>query len=169
MKKIIAKYKLNEYEINNLKGKFAEKKHFDTIIDYDCEVYNRLGEPVLFFVKNYIPETVLNDAYESMEISATPSLNRGVASGGVRSFGILKTGKKSKMNYPYIPGTNKIAAVNSGVAGYFDRSAHYDFCRTTAFNKKHLERFDKAMPLIKTVDKGFREFVPDRYKKQKHA
>ena len=50
---------------------------------------------------------------------------------------------------------------------YFDRSAHFDFWRTTAFNKNNIEKFNRALPLIETVDRGFKELIPGRYKKQK--
>jgi len=79
---------------------------------------------------------------------------------------ILKDGSVGKVSQTYIPGTEKQLQVLSGIAGYFDRNAHYDICRKTAFNKQNIEKFNKAMPLINSVDKGFKEYVPERHKKQ---
>ena len=172
MKKIISDYKLIGNQIKKIEGKFAKDNDYDTVIDYDCEVYSKTGKPILFFIKNYIDKDILETAYKNMESAAKLTNNRGAASGGVRSLGTLSDGKLSKMNYVYPEGTTDFSnknrlQVRSGIAGYFDRNAHYDFCRTTAFNKKNIDKFEKAMPLINKVNKGFKEFVPERYKKQK--
>tara|TARA_R110002020_G_scaffold357467_3_gene569829 strand:- start:2753 stop:3661 length:909 start_codon:yes stop_codon:yes gene_type:complete len=167
MKKITVDFKLTQYELKKYINKFATKADYDSIIDYDCEVYNQLGKPVLIFIKNYIEKEVLLKAYKSMKTAAAPTNNRGSASGGERKNRILKNGKQGKVSQTYIPGTEEKLQVLSGIAGYFDRNAHYDFCRTTAFNKKHIDKFNDAMPLIKKVDKGFRDYVPKRYERQK--
>tara|TARA_R110000744_G_scaffold5072_1_gene17843 strand:- start:238 stop:1161 length:924 start_codon:yes stop_codon:yes gene_type:complete len=172
MKKIIANFKLNENQIKQKLNNFPENGDFDTLIDSDCKVFNKLGQPVLYFIKNYIEPETLKKAFDSMESSAKPTNNRGMASGGIRHSGTLKDGTKTKMSYVYPKGTTDFSnetrlQVLSGIAGYFDRSAHYDICRKTAFNKHSIEKFNKALPLINSVDKGFKEFVPERYKKQK--
>lgn len=171
MKKIIADYKLIGSQIKKFEGRFAKKTDYDTVINYDCEVYSKTGKPILFFIKNYLNSDELYTAYKSMESAATITNNRGAASGGVRAYGTLEDGKLSKMNYVYPKGTTDFSSANrlkvlSGIAGYFDRNAHYDFCRTTAFNKQNLNKFNKAIPLIESVNKGFQKFVPERHKKQ---
>ena len=172
MKKIIANYKITGRELAKKEGQFAKTKDFESIIDYDCEVYSKTGKPILFFIKNYIDKDTLYKAFVNMESAAVLTNNRGAASGGVRGYGTLEDGKLSKMSYVYPEGTTDFSSKNrlqvrSGIAGYFDRNAHYDFCRKTAFNKKNIEKFNKALPLIEKVDQGFKEFVPERYKKQK--
>lgn len=166
MKKIIAEYCLTEEETKALKDKMSERGDYNEIIDYDCDCYLPNGEPLFFFRKNYIDYNVLECAYQNMHTAATPTNNRGSASGGERKSGVLKSGKKSKQAYIYDKETNEKKKILSGIAGYFDRNAHYDFCRTTSFNKNNLEKFEKAMPLIQKVDQGFKEIVPKRYKKQ---
>lgn len=167
MKKIIAKYHLTQKQAKQLEGKFINSSHYDQIIDYDCDVYTQDNKPLIFFRKNYIETKILYEAYKNMESAAKGSDNRGMASGGERKLDITTEGKLTKTNRTFIPGTNKKLQVNSGIAGYFDRSAHYDFCRTTAFNKNNLEKFNKSLPLIKEVDRAFEKLVPSRYKKQK--
>ena len=167
MKKLIADYKLSEYELKQYVNTFAKKEHYDHIIDYDCEVYNKIGKPVLVFIKDYIKSEVITEAYHSMKKAATATDNRGSASGGERKFSKDKDGNLTKIQRTFVPGTDELLTVYSGVAGYFDRSAHLDFCRTTAFNQKNLKKFNKAIPLIRAVDKGFKEFVPEKHKKQK--
>ena len=167
LKKLTAEYHLTEKETKDLEGKFIDSSHYDQVIDYDCDVFTADNRPLLFFRKNYIPEKILYDAYKSMEKAATPSSNRGAASGGERKKRMLKDGTVSKVTETFIPGTYEKLEVNSGIAGYFDRSAHYDFCRTTAFNKNNLDKFEQAIPLIEFVDKAFEELIPERYNKQK--
>ena len=167
MKKITAKYHLTHEETKKLEGTFIDSSHYDQVIDYDCDCYSESGKPLFFFRKKYIPEEILYNAYKSMEGAAARSDNRGKASGGERKFHITSDGKQTKISRTFIPGTNELLKVNSGIAGYFDRSAHFDFCRTTAFNKQHLDKFEKAIPLIEFVDKAFEELVPERYRKQK--
>ena len=53
MKKLIAEYKISEYEIGQLEGEFADKSHYDYVIDYDCKVFTKTDKPVLFFIKNF--------------------------------------------------------------------------------------------------------------------
>tara|TARA_R110000787_G_scaffold54657_1_gene126943 strand:- start:1786 stop:2691 length:906 start_codon:yes stop_codon:yes gene_type:complete len=167
MKKITAKYHLTQRETKELEGKFIDSSHYDQVVDYDCDVYTEDNRPLIFFRKNYIPEQILYDAYKSMETAAAPSSNRGSASGGERKKRKLKDGTFSKITETFVPGTFEPLEVKSGIAGYFDRSAHFDFCRTTAFNKKHFDKFEKAIPLIEFVDKAFEELVPKQYEKQK--
>ena len=167
MKKIILDFKKTARQIKKLRDTFAKKQDYDHIINYDCMAYNKLNKPVLFFKKYYIEASVLETAFYSMKNAAKPTDNRGSASGGERRFAKDKNGKTTKITRTYIPGTDELLKVESGIAGYFDRAAHLDFCRTTAYNQKHLKNFNSAIPLIRQVDKGFKEFVPERYKKQK--
>ena len=123
MKKLIAEFKLDRQGIKQLEDTFAKKEHYDTVIDSDCKVYNRLGEPVLVFVKNYINPKYLENAFVSMKSAATATDNRGSASGGERKFAKDKNGKLTKITRTFVPGTDEILKVRSGVAGYFDRAA----------------------------------------------
>ena len=160
MKKIVVDYQLSKRETKNLEGEFVDEKNIDFLIDSDMDVYKPDGKPLLFFRKNYIKPKVLKNAYKSMIGAAQPTNNRGSASGGQRVHRVLKDGTISKS-------TQSSEQVNSGIAGYFDRNAHYDYCRTTSFTKRNLEKFEKAMPLFKAVSEGFKTFVPGSYRLQK--
>lgn len=56
--------------------------------------------------------------------------------------------------------------VPSGVVGYMDGNPRFPYCRLTAFNINHPERFNAALPLIQRVDHVFAECLPDRYAAQ---
>tara|TARA_R100000008_G_C3583533_1_gene170374 strand:+ start:1942 stop:2847 length:906 start_codon:yes stop_codon:yes gene_type:complete len=167
MKKLIADYKLSEAETKNLVWTFSKDSDYDTIIDYDCEAYTKTGQPLFVFIKNYIEPQILEDAYHALKNAAQPTNNRGASSGGERKNRILKDGTISKTTQVYIPGTNEQVKDLSGIIGYFDRGAHFDFCRRTAYNIQNPENFKQGMKLMETVDAGFKKYVPYRYKKQK--
>ena len=166
MTKLIAEYCLSEGETKALEGKFMDESHYDQVVDYDCDCYDRNGKPIFMFRKNYLPEDVLYDAFVNMKSAAVKTGNRGIASGGVMKRRIKQDGTLSKIQRAYIPGTDTFLDVESGIAGYFDRSSHWDFCRTTAFTRKHLEKYEKALPLIRAVDEGFKTLIPERHSKQ---
>ena len=63
-------------------------------------------------------------------------------SGGERVYKILKDGTKSRT-------MSSTVSVNSGIAGFFDRNAHYDFCRTTSFTKRNLAKFQGILPPLR--------------------
>jgi hypothetical protein len=54
----------------------------------------------------------------------------------------------------------------SGVVGYVDRSPRFPYCRLTAFNINHPDKFRAAMPLIRRVGEVFAESCPERYAAQ---
>jgi len=167
MKKLKLETKVFGKKLNDMLGVFAEKKHYDQIIDYDCDCYDVNNKPVLFLRKNYIKDEVLHEAFLNLEKAAQPTSNRGSSSGGDRKHSITKEGKRTKTLQVFDKKTGEVVKDKSGIIGYFDRSGHYDYCRTTAFNINQKEKFEKSMPLINTVNIGFKEIVPERYEKQK--
>lgn len=54
----------------------------------------------------------------------------------------------------------------SGVVGYLDKNQRFPYCRLTAFNINHPEKFQSALPLIHAVDHVFKARLPDRYAAQ---
>jgi len=167
MKKIIADYHLTKEQVNKLIWTFSKESDYEQVIDYDCEAYTKTGAPLFVFKKNYIDENVLKTAYDNLKYAATPTNNRGAASGGERRLRLLKDGTYSKTTQVYVPGSPEQIKDLSGIIGNFDRNAHFDFCRKTAFNVHHYDKFEKGIPLIQAVDEGFKKYVPYRYKKQK--
>jgi hypothetical protein len=91
-------------------------------------------------------------------------MNRGTAGGKVdgqvAQYKLRRNGKVSNTSEASNP-------VNSGIVGFFDRNPRMPFCRTTAFNQQHFDKFKKAYPIIKLVDKKYSELMPDHYKKQR--
>lgn len=166
MQNIKAKYKLTEDEANALMNEYASREHYDTVIDEDTNCYDYYGNPIFFLRKNYIEKDVLEQAYQNMKYAAKPTTNRGLSSGAVREARVLKSGKQSKSLVTVDKLTGELANPLSGITGYFDPSGRHDYCRKTAFNIHQKDKFDKAMPLINAVNKGFKDIVPERHEKQ---
>ena len=166
MKKINLNYKLTNNQTKKLIKKFATKDHYDKVINESCDGFDPQGNQIFSFRKKFIPKKILEDSFESLKGAASKTFNRGSASGGERKLSKNKEGKETKYMTTVIPGTDESFSVNSGIIGYFDRSSRYDFCRTTAFNKKYLNKFEAAVPLVEFVDKSFKEIVPKRHAKQ---
>ena len=166
MKKLSLNYKKTENETKKLINTFAKKDHYDTVINESCNAYDLQGNEIFCFRKKFIPSEILESSYQNLKNAASKSTNRGAASGGDTKYGKDKHGRTTKVHQTFVKGTDEMLSVESGIVGYFDRSGHYDFCRTTAFNKKHINKFKAAMPLIEFVDNSFKEIVPKRHAKQ---
>jgi len=65
--------------------------------------------------------------------------------------------------------TNYAKSVFSGVAGWYDRYPRIPYGRATSYTEKYPELFEQAYPFLQTLNKGFRELLPWRWKNQRSA
>lgn len=65
--------------------------------------------------------------------------------------------------------TNYAKSVFSGVAGWYDRYPRIPYGRATSYTEKYPELFEQAYPFLQTLNKGFRELLPWRWKNQRAA
>jgi len=169
--KVIKKIKNADY----LMGEFLSEKDFDTLIDYDCDVYTVNGVLLAKFRRNILDENKLFKCVENVRDSIVKMDNRGIASGKVQldktmnragshikeNFKlqtITKDGRKSK----YKVGN----CVLNGLLGYMDRTVMMPYCRKTAYTKNEFEKFNNAIPFIKEVDRKFKELIPEKWSYQ---
>lgn len=150
---------------NALAGELLSQSACETLIDYDADVYDaETGKCIAKFRKNVIPPNIQLAAFSSLQIAAKTSMNRGTSGGKVdgkiAENKVRANGKISKTSEAAQP-------VDSGIIGYFDRNPRMPFCRLTAFNQQHFDKFKKAYPIIKLVDKKYAELMPEHYKKQR--
>lgn len=158
-----------------LMGEFLSEKDFDTLIDFDCDVYTLNGVLLAKFRRNVLSENKLLQCVKNVRDSIVKMDNRGIASGKVQldktrniarshikeNFKlqpITKDGRKSK----YKVGN----CVLNGLIGYMDRTAMMPYCRKTAYTKNEFEKFEKAIPFIKEVDKLYKKLIPEKWKIQ---
>jgi hypothetical protein len=69
----------------------------------------------------------------------------------------------------YISDTTYANAVNSGIAGWFDRYPRIPYGRATSYTQNHYEKFEMSFPFLQSLDRGFRELMPWRWSNQRSA
>ena len=60
-------------------------------------------------------------------------------------------------------------AVNSGIAGWFDRYPRIPYGRATAYTQNHFDKFEMAFPFLQSLNRGFKELLPWRWANQRAA
>jgi hypothetical protein len=156
-----------DYDDNQLlkyMNKKIKREHIKTIIDHDADVYNTEGKLLLRFRKNKLSTKNIQEFYDNaIDFALNTSSNRGSA-----------TGSKKKNIY-------ENPKVMSNIIGYFDRlSPIQKFIfkkqgkplpliqvRETRFLQDYPDKYKKLIPLIKEIDKYYKQFVPEQYAKQK--
>jgi hypothetical protein len=167
VKKIIAPPIMSAEQEELSLGKILTAEDCKTLITYDADIYDKeSGKCLAKFRKGIIPISLQRVAYENLLKAATSTDSRGMAGGkdeeDNRSSGlrVRKDGTTSKQ-------TIAKNFVNSGIAGFYDRSVRFPNCRLTAFTRHHFENFKQAYPIVKYVDNKYKELMPEYYKKQR--
>jgi hypothetical protein len=157
---------LSDNQVDKLKGTLLSEKDYNTLVTYNADVYcEETGQCVAKFRKKVIPSNIASNAYNALKSVAISSSNRGISGGSMNDKGtfseqrIKKDGTKSN--------TALVDAVASGIIGYFDRNPRTPYCRQTAFNEKQFNKFKKAYPIIKFVDRAYAQLMPEQYKLQR--
>lgn len=60
-------------------------------------------------------------------------------------------------------------AVDSGIAGWFDRYPRIPYGRATAYTANNKEKFEKSFPFLQRLSEGFSTLLPKRFKAQSTA
>jgi hypothetical protein len=163
MKKVVVEKLITDNKMIKLGNTFVKPSQIKQIINEDADVYTNDGRLLLKFRKNKIDKKNTNNFYEATynyTVSNT-SKNRGNTSGSKN--------KSIRANEP----------IKSSIIGYFDKWApnHKFFfkqngiktplaVRETSFNSKYPEKMKRAEPLIKQIDKLYKQLLPEYYKKQ---
>ena len=162
------------------------------IFDEDVDVYGiahpddvKAGRPQRKLLaklrKKIIPKETVQVGWDSFRLLAIPSRNRGAAAGPIDTKGVYwsrrepvaiekwsaqymqkdDSGKKvmSKMR------VNNVVA--SGVLGYYEKTPFLGQpCRMTGYTRSGLKQFMHGIPFLQTIDKIFKDLVPESHKKQ---
>ena len=54
-------------------------------------------------------------------------------------------------------------AVNSGIAGWFDRYPRIPYGRATSYTRDNLDKFKMSYPFLQNLAEGFKNLLPERY------
>ena len=181
VKKIVAKAKRSNEEMEAMEGKYITEKEADTIFDEDVDVYvenYETGKEELLakFRKNVIPKDIIELGWEAFYETAAPSRNRGAAAGPIQLKSAYwkkrKPVKTSKWSTYYMQDgkVSKMKVNNnvfSSVLGYFEETPFMKLpCRLTSYTQRYFENFKKGIPFIQQLDKCFKTLTPNEYKKQ---
>ena len=134
------------------------------IIDADADVYTKEGKLLLRFRKDKLKKQYIDAFYDNaIQFAERTTTNRGSASGS-----------KGKNIY-------ENPKIKSNIIGYFDKLAPGQkfmlkkkgialpkiTVRETRFLKDYPEKYKKLIPLIKEIDKYYKQYIPEPYKKQR--
>jgi hypothetical protein len=158
-----AKKDFPDSELHKILNKKLKRSQIQTIIDHDADVYNEDGEILLRFRKNKLDKKDIDAFYENViKFAQTPTTNRGSA-----------TGSKKKNIYDN-------PKIMTNILGYFDKFSPKQkmafkkkgikmpiTVRETRFNMDYPDKFKKLIPLIKAIDKYYKEYMPHEYALQK--
>jgi hypothetical protein len=177
MMRIDVEKRLTDAEADALAGTLLTAKAFDVLVREDAEVYKPDGTPLLFYRKDALPAESCKAAHAALRKAARKSHNRGLAAGNATAMAkqggrLVSVSSKARVQPIRKNGTisrtdESAKLVESGVVGYYDRYERTPYCRLTAFNLEHPERFAAAIPFIRAVDAVFRDTLPDRYAAQR--
>jgi hypothetical protein len=151
-------------KMDKLKNTFVNPSQIQLIIEHDADVYDANGDLLLKFRKNKLTQSNIDAFYDNViDFAKTPSTNRGSTSG-------------SKLKN--IADNPKIM---TNILGYMDtfspkqkfmmktQGKHIKLrVRETRFNMDYPTEFNKAKSLIQEIDKYYKQYAPEYYKKQKH-
>lgn len=154
----------DDAQLHKIMNRKLKRNDIDVIIDHDADVYTEDGNLLLRFRKNKLNKNNIKEFYDNViRFACSKTSNRGSTSGS-----------KSK-NVRDNPKTM------TNIIGYFDKLSpqhKYIFkkkgiplpkisVRETRFLSENPDKFNKLVPLIKEIDKYYKEYVPKNYEKQK--
>lgn len=151
-------------KLEKLMNKKLKRTQIKTIIDDDADVYTTEGKLLLRFRKAKLNKEHVDAFYDNViDFAMIPTTNRGIASGS-----------KKKNIYDNPP-------IMTNIIGYFDKLSprqKYKYnlvgkkmpkitARETRFMTDYPEQFKRLIPLVREIDKYYKQYAPDHYAKQK--
>ena len=127
------------------------------ILKTDCDVYTTDNKLLLKFRKNVIDKDDCSTLFQNMKSAAPKSRGRAKAA-GIPENGEIYSYVTSKSTGKLIHQINTFA--RSGIVGYYDNRSFFGYknktskenmCRTTAYTGKHMDRFQKSVPIFKKI------------------
>ena len=135
---------------------------------------NILGEdPIVAIIEKYKDkkDEVSNRAQVWLStVMAADNFNFDTWVDAVRKLdAITQTQEAKDVEDTYISKTTYANAVNSGIAGWYDRYPRIPYGRATSYTEQNPEKFAKAYPFLQSLSRGFKQLLPWRYGNQMRA
>lgn len=168
MKRIDLKNELSDEDVDKLAGEHLDETFYDTLLQEEAEVYKPNGDLLCLYAKQQASLEQCGIAYKSLHrIVGVDVNNRGKATGkDLMVYKPREDGLRSKTNKVLQNRFPKLRGSSSGIIGFFDRYSRRPYCRQTAYNINHTNKFADMMPFVKAVDDSFQKHIPERYAKQ---
>lgn len=167
-----------KFDADHLAGTKLDESHYDVLLggDEPCDVFKPDGSPLVKYRPRWFSEELCWAVLPACRKAATKTNNRGMAAGDLTKVELgtyrpiaahSKTHFRTIKEDGTISNTTRGGEVESGIVGYFDRSARFPFCRQTSFLVSQAASWRRFLPYIERADEGFREFMPDRWAAQR--
>jgi hypothetical protein len=179
----LAKAALTDDEADALAAHKLRDDSYDQLFTGDVDIYKPDGTLLCKLRQRVLTREDCATVFPFWKEMATPTPYRGTASGIIEgaeeiaqlikdrcALGVAEIdGMRARMikQDGSLSNTYVSKHVNSGIIGYFDRSSRFPYCRLTAYNLAHPERFRAVLPFLRKIDAAFAQLVPDRYAVQK--
>lgn len=145
---------LDVKDSTDFEGKRADMHDYDEILTDEFEARDSVtGKLIAKVLKNRVSQKAKDLFLGGVEGESFMTNNRTMATG---------EGSK-KRNKQVISAVQ----VQSGMVGFFERTARMPFCRACAWNLNNPEKWNMVVPLIAEADQIYREFAPREYQQQK--
>lgn len=147
---------ISSAELESKIGKILTPADFNVQLTGAARVLKPEGGVLCVYLPGYMNQVMegnphIEGIFRSLKSIVTD--NRGDASGSER----VRHGDEKR---------TRSMKVASAIIGSFDPGGPKQFCRQSAWNSKHMERFPLLYPYFQRMADGFKEFVPMRYQRQ---
>lgn len=169
-----------KFDADHLAGTKLTEAHYDVVLggDEPCDVFKPDGSPLVKYRPRWFSGELCRAVLPACRKAAVETDQRGLAAGDLKGAKLRsrdtinrveqgKTTLRAIKTDGTVSNTSRAGLVNSGIIGYFDRSARYPFCRQTSFVISEAASWKRFLPYIERADEGFREFMPDRWAAQR--
>ena len=160
---IVGKNMTDQEAEDKLLNKFVEPSMINNIIKNDADVYTEEGKLLARFRKNILPKTHTQAFYDNViKFALTPSSNRGSATGS-NSKNVWDNPKIMTNIFGFFDRfspSQKIIIKNKGIKQPLE-------VRDCRFNRDFPDLYKETLPLIHDIDKLYKKYAPEHYKKQK--
>ena len=179
---------MSDDEMESMAGEYFDESHYNTIIDYDADVYTDNGQLLAKFRRGVIKKELTELALSSFRTQARVKHNNRGASAGILDVNKLEVPAsrlfdQKKFRTKFIKkGDNKQRGTvskttignlaPSNIAGFFDTPQRKDKkalvpCRMTQFTQKNFHgRWRESLPFLNRCDQLFQRLVPNRHRRQ---
>jgi len=160
----------SEAEVASLQYQFANRSHYDYMIEEDAIVYGPDGEIIARLVTNALDERLIaNTAAHFIKVRGDGSARGSIVGSGAMMHRIRKDNTISFTTGVPQSIVKEMVANNefTDFLGYMDASPRFPACRETAWSLKKPEIHAAAIPFAEAVSRIYSDELPEHYARQR--